>query len=149
MARSPYQNPTLDRGHWVSMGPSRLNDGRLGAIGRIQSPIVHPTTPSTMYVGGPHGGIWKMTNGGAVWAPMGGSLPTLALAAWAVDSVMPTRGYAVLVGIGIYRSANAAATWTQISNDLGTPAGAGLLLIDPITLSYLYLSQKEPRRRNP
>ena len=130
-------------GRWVSIGPTQIDDralGGVGAIGRIHSIAIHPTTPTTMYVGGPNCGIWKTTNGGAAWAPVGDSLPTLALAALAVDAVTPTRVYAVLAGVGIYRSDDAAETWTQIAADLGTPAGAGVLLIDPTSPSHVYLT---------
>jgi hypothetical protein len=122
------------------IGPTRINDGGLGAIGRIHSIAVHPTTPTTLYVGGPGCGIWKTTDGGASWIPVGDSLPTLALAAIAVDPVTPSRVFAVLAGAGIFRSDDAAATWTKISNDLGTPAGAGVLIIDPRTPSRLFVT---------
>jgi hypothetical protein len=129
-----------DVGHWISIGPTHISDGGLGAIGRIHSIAIHPTTPTTMYVGGPNCGIWKTTDGGATWVPVGDSLPTLRLAALAVDPVTPTRVYAVLEGFGIYRSSNAATTWTKIADDLGTPVGAGVLLIDPTMPSRLYLT---------
>lgn len=127
-------------GKWVSIGPTRVNDGDTGAVGRIHSIAVDPTAPTTLYVGAPRCGIWKTTNGGASWAAVGDSLPTLALAALAVDPATPTRVYAVLAGDGIYRSDDAATTWTKISTDLGTPAGAGVLLIDPTVPSRLYLT---------
>ena len=127
-------------GKWVSIGPTRINDGGLGAIGRIHSIAVHPTAPATMYVGGPGCGIWKTTNGGTAWKPVGDSLPTLALAALAIDPVTPSRVYAVMAGAGIYRSDDAAATWAHLADDLGTPAGKGVLLIDPRTPSRLYLT---------
>jgi photosystem II stability/assembly factor-like uncharacterized protein len=127
-------------GQWVSIGPSRINDGGLGAIGRIHSIAVDPTTPTTLYAGGPTCGIWMTANGGSSWAPVGDSLPTLALAALAIDPVAPKRVYAVLAGAGIYRSDDAAATWTQISGDIGTPAGFGVLLIDGTAPSVLYLN---------
>ena len=127
-------------GQWVSIGPTRINDNGLGTIGRIHSIAVHPTTPTILYVGGPRCGIWKTTNGGASWAPVGDSLPTLAVAALAVDPITPSRVYAALAGAGIYRSDDAAATWTQVSSDLGTPAGAGVLLIDPAAPTRLYLT---------
>jgi hypothetical protein len=127
-------------GRWILIGPTHINDGGLGSIGRIHSIAVHPTTPTTLYVGGPGCGIWKTTDGGASWTPVGDSLPTLALAALAVDPVTPSRVYAVLAGAGIYRSDDAAATWTKISNDLGTPAGAGLFIVDPKTPSRLFVT---------
>jgi hypothetical protein len=125
---------------WALIGPTRINDGGLGAIGRIHSIAVHPTTPTTIYVGAPWCGIWKTTNGGGSWQPVGDSLPTLALAALAVDPITPTRLYAGLAGDGIYRSDDAAATWVRISDDLGTRAGDGVFLIDPMTPARLYLT---------
>ncbi|TMH28310.1 MAG: hypothetical protein E6H66_21970 [Betaproteobacteria bacterium] len=130
----------LTPGVWVSIGPTRINEGGLGAIGRIHSIAIHPTTPATMYVGAPRCGIWKTTNGGAAWTPVGDSLPTLALAALAVDPVTPARVYAVLAGAAIYRSEDAAVSWTLVHGDLGTPAGAGVLLIDPTIPSHVYLT---------
>jgi hypothetical protein len=58
-------------GGWISIGPTRINDGSLGSIGRIHSIALHPTPPSTMYVGAPHAGIWKTTSGGGAWTPVG------------------------------------------------------------------------------
>jgi len=68
---------------------------------------VHPTTPSTLYVGGPGCGIWKTTDGGGSWTPVGDSLPTLALAALSVDPSTPSRVFAVLAGAGVFRSDDA------------------------------------------
>jgi photosystem II stability/assembly factor-like uncharacterized protein len=127
-------------GKWVLIGPTRIDDGGLGTIGRIHSIAIDPTTPATMYVGAPHAGIWKTTSGGADWTPVGDSLPTLAVAALAVDPVTPSRVYAVLADAGIYRSDNGAGTWARIHDDLGTPAGGGVLLVDPNTPSHLYLT---------
>ena len=41
---------------------------------------------------------------------------------------------------GIYRSDDAAASWTKISADLGTRVGFGVLLVDPTTPARLYLT---------
>jgi photosystem II stability/assembly factor-like uncharacterized protein len=67
-------------------------------------------------------------------------LPTLAVAALAVDPLTPSRVYAVLAGAGIYRSDDQAVTWTKVHGDLGTPSGAGVLLVDPRRPSRLYLT---------
>lgn len=127
-------------GHWTLIGPTRINDGGLGSIGRIHAIAIHPTTPTTLYVGGPRSGIWKTTDAGATWTSVGDSLPSLGLSALTVDPVTPSRVYAVLVGVGIFRSDDAAATWTKISNDLGSPSGAGLLIVDPKTPSRLFVT---------
>lgn len=127
-------------GEWVPIGPTRIDDGSLGSIGRIHFIAVHPTTPTTIYVGGPACGIWKTSDGGASWAPVGDSLPNLIVAALAIDPVSPSRVYAVLEGAGIFRSDDSAGSWTQIAGDLGTPKGAGLLVVDPRTPSRLFVT---------
>jgi photosystem II stability/assembly factor-like uncharacterized protein len=127
-------------GVWVSIGPTQINDGGLGSIGRITLIAIDPATPSTMYVGAPRGGIWKTTTNGAAWMAVGDGLPTLGVAALAVDPITPSRVYAVLVGAGIFRSDDRAVTWTKVHDDLGTPLGYGVLLIDPKTPSHLYLT---------
>jgi hypothetical protein len=126
-------------GNWALIGPTSINDG-LGSIGRIHSIAVDPTTPATIYAGGPRCGIWKTTDGGSSWLPVGDSLPTLAVAALAVDPVTPTRIYAVLAGDGIYSSDDAAGSWAKISADLGTLGGFGVLLVDPTVPARLYLT---------
>jgi hypothetical protein len=127
-------------GTWISNGPTLIADGGLGSIGRIHSIAIHPTDPQRMYVGSPTCGIWKTTNGGASWAPVGDSLPTLALAVLAVDPVTPSRVYAILTGVGVYRSEDEAVTWKLVHGDLGTPALGAVLLIDPTIPSRLYLT---------
>lgn len=122
------------------IGPTRISDGGLGAIGRIHAIAVHRAAPSTLYVGAPGCGIWKTTDGGTSWIPVGDSLPTLELAALAIDPITPSRVYAVLAGVGIFRSDDAAGNWTKIADDLGTPLGAGVLIIDPRAPARLFLT---------
>jgi hypothetical protein len=130
----------LPPGNWASIGPTLIDDGALGSIGRIHSIAVDPAAPTTLYAGGPNCGIWKTADGGSTWIPVGDSLPSLALAALAVDPVRSTRVYAVLEGEGFFRSDDGGAFWTLVSNDFGTPKGEGVLLVDPATPSVLYLT---------
>ena len=120
------------------IGPTRINDGGSGSIGRIHSIAIHPTSPTTIYAGAPRGGIWKTTDGGGTWAAVGDSLPSLAVAALAVDPATPSRVYALIAGVGVFRSDNDAASWTKIATDFGAVAGAAVLLIDPKTPSRLF-----------
>ena len=129
-------------GRWTLIGPTRINDGGLGSIGRVHSIAVDPATPSTLYVGGPTCGIWKTTDGGAGWTAVGDTLPALSLSALAVDPLTPARVYAVIAGGGVFRSDDAAATWNQIADDPGTIKGAAVLLIDPSTPSRLFLTTR-------
>lgn len=47
--------------------------------GRITGIAIHPTTPSTMYVTGARGGVWKTTDGGATWTPKSDNEISLAI----------------------------------------------------------------------
>src|SRR6185503_17834056 len=50
----------ITRSSWTSIGP-----GNIG--GRVRAIAVHPTTASTLFVGGANGGIWRSTDSGASW----------------------------------------------------------------------------------
>src|SRR5206468_432015 len=80
-------------GQWLSIGPTRIDDGGAGAVGQLTAIAIHPTDPSTIYVGGGRCGLWKTTDGGATWTAIGDSLPTMAIAAIAIDPFNPSQVY--------------------------------------------------------
>lgn len=47
---------------WTELGPNNVG-------GRTRALLIHPTNPSVMYAAGVSGGVWKTTNGGALWTP--------------------------------------------------------------------------------
>jgi photosystem II stability/assembly factor-like uncharacterized protein len=142
IAVSHSKNPAADVGRWVSIGPEVLPNGSgpLGSVGRLHSIAIDPTSPSTMYVGAPGSGVWKTTNGGAVWQPITDSLPTLAIPAIAVDPSAPSRVYVALPGFGVFRSQDGGTSWVQISNDLQAEARWGVLLVHPTNPNVIYLT---------
>lgn len=120
---------------WSQLGPAPLAHPQYGYVsGRATSVAVDPTdsTGNTVYVGGAFGGLWKSTNaavtnvGDVVWSQLLDNAPTLAVGAVAVK---PDNGKVILVGtgetnasldayygLGILRSEDGGATWTQISD---------------------------------
>ncbi|MGZ4974698.1 MAG: hypothetical protein ACXWDN_18225, partial [Limisphaerales bacterium] len=52
----------LNTNSWQWLGPANIG-------GRVRSILIHPTTPSTMWIGSVGGGVWKTTNGGGAWRP--------------------------------------------------------------------------------
>ncbi len=67
------QNPEGSRspsGNWTSMGPSWSNGGYAG-IGRLNCVAFRPGDVNTIYAGAASGGIWKSTDGGNLWTPLG------------------------------------------------------------------------------
>jgi photosystem II stability/assembly factor-like uncharacterized protein len=137
----------MEVGRWDSIGPLSINNGGLGACGRLSAITINPAAPSTLYVGGQNCGIWKTTDGGTSWAPVGDALPTLAVAALAVDPTKPSRVYAATPGYGIYRSNDAGNTWQSISADLGAEVRWGVLLVDVSDPNRLYLTSSKGLNR--
>ena len=104
-------------------GPSTL--GWTTLSGRITAVAVDRTDPSgsTVYVGAAAGGVWKSTDAGDSWVPVGDALPTLAIGAVAVhpqtgwvyvgtgESNTSTDAY---MGAGTWRSKNAGTTWDRL-----------------------------------
>ena len=86
--------------NWVIMGPQAIPNGqtsggaRVLVTGRISGIAIHPTTPSTMYIAGARGGVWKTSNGGQTWAPVSDNQSSLAIGAIALAPSSPDTLYA-------------------------------------------------------
>ena len=120
MERSPQREENSEAlGNWTPLGP-----GNVG--GRTRALIIHPTGTNVMYAGGVAGGVWKTTNGGTSWTPVGDLLPNIAVSALAFDPANPEiifagtgEGYYNgdgLRGAGIFKSVNAGVSWTRIAS---------------------------------
>ncbi len=94
---------------WRSIGPFRA--------GRVTS-VAGAVDPNTFYFGTPGGGVWKTTDGGQVWRPIFDNERVASIGALAVA---PSDSNVIYVGTGeqttgngVYRSADAGATWNNI-----------------------------------
>ncbi|MCI0631212.1 MAG: hypothetical protein L0Y44_11235, partial [Phycisphaerales bacterium] len=111
-------------GQWTWLGP-----GNIG--GRIRAIIVHPTQPSTIWIGSASGGIWKTTDAGASWFALDDYMPSLAAGCMAIDPANPDVLYAgtgegffetiegssntaALRGAGIFKTTDGGTTWNQL-----------------------------------
>jgi hypothetical protein len=150
-------------GQWISIGPRHVTAPALPAtpttpalgeyhnVGRLTTMAIHPTNPQIIYVGSPGElghegcGIWKTTDGGTTWTPVGESLPTLAVAAIAIDLTNPDRVYIATADHGIFRSDDAGESWTNVSGaqKVRTNTRDGdrtALLINPVSPNVMYLT---------
>jgi photosystem II stability/assembly factor-like uncharacterized protein len=101
---------------WVSAGPVNVN-------GRIKSLAVSPGNRNLVYAGAADGGVWKTLNAGLFWFPLMFTELSMAIGSIAVAPSDPGVVYAATgedtpgwgpsyPGVGVYRSADAGATWT-------------------------------------
>jgi photosystem II stability/assembly factor-like uncharacterized protein len=104
------------KGKWVSIGPQKLDNGD---VGRINDFAFHPTDHDTMYACGfgsdggvpAAAGVWKTTNGGLNWFPVGDKLPSMMVMCVAVDPQSPINVYAGTPYNGIFKSRDSGTTW--------------------------------------
>jgi hypothetical protein len=139
---------------WVSLGPSPLASDATGngsqdynwVSGRATSVVIDPAdaTGNTVLVGGAYGGLWKSTNAGSksvapdlvTWQPLIDDQPSLAVGAIALQ---PGNSNVILVGtgetnssgdsyygMGILRSTDGGATWTQITQAVSGQSFLGI-----------------------
>ncbi|MGE5245435.1 MAG: hypothetical protein ACM3SQ_14515 [Betaproteobacteria bacterium] len=116
---------------------------------------IDPSNPNVIYAGSPGelgnagAGVWKTTDGGHTWMPTADNLPvpTLSIAAIAIDPTNSNRLYLASTSDGIFRSDDAGNSWSQASDALpivsATGDGAGeraFLRISPTSPNELYLS---------
>lgn len=107
----------FDSRRWTDLGP-----GNIG--GRIRAIAIHPTTPSTMFVGSVAGGIWKTINAGASWAPVDDLMTNLSITTIAFQPGNPSLMYAstgegfrngdAVRGAGVMQSTDGGTTWSQL-----------------------------------
>src|SRR5712692_8771987 len=108
---------------WRSIGPHR--GGRSTAVAGVR------THPNVFYMGASGGGVWKTENYGITWSPMtDGQIATGSIGAIDVSDSNPNIVYVgtgseairsnVILGRGVYKSADAGKTWQFVGlKDVG------------------------------
>ncbi len=130
---------------WTAIGP-----GNIG--GRTLSWVFDPTTPSTMYTGTAGGGVWKTTNGGTTWTPVGDLLANLAIASLAIapggTTLYAGTGEGAfnvdgIRGAGIFKSTDSGATWSQLTSTANSNFYyVNDIVISPNSASTLYAATR-------
>ncbi len=135
-------------GDWSSMGPSETPGGYAG-LGRINCVAFHPTDNNTLYIGAAAGGIWKTTDGGNNWIPLGDDNATLGvgdikvLANGGTETIYLATGdkdHSDTYSVGVLKSTNGGASWqtTGLNWTADQQRLVYKLLVDPIDQNKLY-----------
>jgi uncharacterized protein (TIGR03437 family) len=152
---------------WAPLGPAPILEAqtfgnpRASVSGRVSAlafdPRYNGTSNQTIYLGGAQGGLWKSSDNGAHWEPIGDSLPSLAVGAIAIDPVDPqviylgtgegTRAADSYYGAGLFKTTDGGATWTHIPGPVSSTAPQipafinatfMAIVVDPTTPATLY-----------
>lgn len=133
--------PNIMSSTWTFAGPTGAPTG--SGAGRINCVRFDPTTPTTVYVGAPAGGLWKSTNSGVTWNIVAS---TDALASIGVTDVAidPTNSNTLYLAtgdgdagdtysIGVLKSTDGGLTWNTTGLTWTTSQGRVIskLLINP------------------
>jgi photosystem II stability/assembly factor-like uncharacterized protein len=113
---------------WLPEGPSTIPIHKTAiyapGVGRINCIAFHPSDTSIMYIGTPGGSIWKTTNHGISWLPLGDDLPVPSVSDIAIDPNNPETLY---LATGDFDWAGVAMTPLYNFGGNGTLFGVGIL----------------------
>jgi hypothetical protein len=130
-------------GGWTNAGPMNLG-------GLTRAFVIHPNTPSIMYAGASGGGVWKTTDGGATWRPLGDFLPSISVHWLALDPKDPETIYAgtgdnvgatfTIRGAGIFKSSDSGASWSVLPGTANDPNFyvVNRVMVSPNDSSHIY-----------
>ncbi|MCE3258979.1 MAG: hypothetical protein K0S12_620, partial [Bacteroidetes bacterium] len=131
--------------NWTPLGPFGSPIG--GDAGRVQVIRLHPTNPTTFYVGTAAGGLWETNNSGVSYTTTTDAIASLGVADIAIDALTPSRMY-IATGdkdggdtksTGILKSTDGGQTWNTTGLTWQTSQNRRIyrLLINPVNPNSL------------
>lgn len=144
-------------GNWMAIGPSQNIGGRILCI------AIDPQNSNNLFAGSASGGIWKSTTGGNganAWKPVITNFPVLGVSSILIHPTNSATMYAATgevyradtsnigfnvwkargtYGIGILKSNDGGATWSQVFNrNVSGMFGVQMLEFDPQNANVIY-----------
>lgn len=105
---------------WQSLGPYG---------GSVFALAIDPGNTQTVYAGS-YGGVFKSSNGGALWTPANAGITSSYAQALAIDPSNSQTLFVGTMGGGVFKSLDAGASWTPASSGL-TDKNLTSIVIDP------------------
>jgi len=125
----------INGGGWLSTNNGMTFDTPVFTLDNPMVFAVDPANPSTIYIGGQLGGVYKSTNNGASWAAAGQGVPAY-IQTLLVDPNANNVIYAGSNDKGLYRSTDAGASWSQVAPEFSMRGISCLLHIGPAPGSF-------------
>ncbi|MDX6290259.1 MAG: hypothetical protein QOH42_2058 [Blastocatellia bacterium] len=120
--------------HWNLTGTTRTST----APGPTSAVVIDPSNSSVIYAGTQGGGVYKSTDGGALYDLKNTGLLTF-INALAIDPTNPAILYAG-TAVGIFKSTNGADSWVEIKNGIsGSSPRVNEIAIDPTNPATVYM----------
>ncbi len=158
MPPSLYRNSLTSP--WTEIGPNPIPNAQVVAgpqtagSGRTIAITVHPTDPNLVYVGTAQGGLYRSTNGGAVWTPMMDNALSLAIETIAIAPSQPDTifvgtgesGFSAdsFFGVGYYRIDNASSASPIITGPFGgaefTGRSISKIVVHPTDANTIFIT---------
>ena len=110
-------------GNWTVLGPSSSVGGYVG-LGRLNCVAFSPNDDSTFYAGAAAGGIWKSTDAGTNWTPVGDyndaiGVSDIAVVGTTTDDIVylatGDKNHSDTYSVGVLKSADGGNSWSTTS----------------------------------
>ncbi len=136
------QNRMVLNDNWEELGPTDWNATTAWSpgVGRVTGIAIDPTNANHIIVGANTGGVWKTTDGGQTWTPLGDYFSNLYVYSVTIDPQDSSTYYFGSSSGLIYKSTDGGATWMQladVSNSL-----INKILIHPTDSNIIFVSSQ-------
>ncbi len=136
---------------WESVGPTEWQSSAWNpGLGRVNAVAVDPQDENRVFVGTPAGGIWRSTDGGLTWEPLGDDFTAIGVSGIAIHPTNPDRIYIATgdgnssdtYSIGVLKSEDGGDSWqvTGLVHEVQENIRCRKIIIDPEDHNKLFVA---------
>lgn len=129
-------------GNWEELGPFswRATSSWNPGLGRITCIAVEPTNQQLLFAGSPGGGIWRTTNAGAKWVPLGDHLDQTSIYGVGIDPFDNNNVYHINSAGRILKSTNQGDSWSEIYSTGSGVSNSRSIIFHPSQQGTLFVA---------